>query len=449
MRRPTLEPVRSVPFRRRLRVLGSCLLLLSLFAGLLGTPVATGDDLADAIARQKALQAKIAAEKREVAKLSAKQASLGGEIAATQRTLRGINTDLAAVKARVATIAANIALTRASYQDLVNQLADIDQQLRGLEEEETRRRQALFDRKELLAARIREAYSVGQTTLLETFLSSQSFSDVVTQVGYYVDVGTQDEALAAQIAGDVRDIASLHQAVLGVRASTETLRDGVVAQKDQLDAQLVQLKAAEAAVRALQKKAQAQLDAQRGRYDELASNKATLAAAIRRAAAAKAALQRRIDRLVAAQRTRGRIPSAYNGTLSWPMGGDISQEFGCTGVIFEPRVGNCSHFHQGIDVVAPYGTPIRAAGPGVVVYVGWNYADGYDPAWIVIIAHSSALQTWYAHMTPTAPSGIRAGASVTEGQIIGYEGNTGHSTGAHLHWAVRFNGTFANPRLFL
>ena len=131
------------------------------------------------------------------------------------------------------------------------------------------------------------------------------------------------------------------------------------------------------------------------------------------------------------------------------MGGDISQEFGCTGVIFEPRVGSCSHFHQGIDIVAPYGTPIRAAGPGVVVYVGWNYADGYDPAWIVIIAHSAQLQTWYAHMTPTFPAGIRAGSSVDTGQVVGYEGNTGHSTGAHLHWAVRFNGDFVNPRLFL
>ena len=92
-------------------------------------------------------------------------------------------------------------------------------------------------------------------------------------------------------------------------------------------------------------------------------------------------------------------------------------------------------------------------GPGVrrrhVVYVGWNYADGYDPAWIVVIAHSQALQTWYAHMSPTHPGGIRTGSRSRDGQIIGYEGNTGHSTGAHLHWAVEFNGDFVNPRLFL
>ena len=84
-----------------------------------------------------------------------------------------------------------------------------------------------------------------------------------------------------------------------------------------------------------------------------------------------------------------------------------------------------------------------------MAYIGWNYADGSDPAWIVIVAHSEGLQTWYAHMRPAYPGGIKAGSRVSAGQVIGYEGNTGHSTGAHLHWAVRYKGTFVNPRLFL
>ena len=61
------------------------------------------------------------------------------------------------------------------------------------------------------------------------------------------------------------------------------------------------------------------------------------------------------------------------------------------------------------------------------MYIGWNYADGADPAWIVIIAHSSNLTTWYAHMQPRYP--VRAGQVVSKGQVIGYEGSTGHSTG--------------------
>ena len=109
-------------------------------------------------------------------------------------------------------------------------------------------------------------------------------------------------------------------------------------------------------------------------------------------------------------------------------------------------MGNCAHWHNGIDIVAPYGTAVHASGNGKVVYVGWNYADGADPAWIVIIAHSSSLTTWYAHMQSRYV--VRAGQVVHAGQTIGYEGNTGHSTGAHLHWMVEFDGNFVNPKLF-
>ncbi len=92
---------------------------------------------------------------------------------------------------------------------------------------------------------------------------------------------------------------------------------------------------------------------------------------------------------------------------------------------------------------------MKAAGDGTIAYIGWNYADGADPAWIVVIVHSEGLQTWYAHMEPRYPGGIEMGSHVDKGQVIGFEGNTGHSTGAHLHWAVMLNGDFVNPRLFL
>ena len=82
--------------------------------------------------------------------------------------------------------------------------------------------------------------------------------------------------------------------------------------------------------------------------------------------------------------------------------------------MFEPPQGNCAHWHNGIDIVAPYGTAVHASGGGRVVYVGWNYADGADPAWIVIIAHSQSLTTWYAHMQSRYV--VRAGQVVQPGR---------------------------------
>ena len=227
------------------------------------------------------------------------------------------------------------------------------------------------------------------------------------------------------------------------------LRQETRGQKRELDRSLKELKQAKAELKKLERETARNLRIQRQTYAKIASNKANAKKALAAAAAAQKKLAGRIAAIVRKQAQQGNIPSQYNGTLRWPMSGNVTQNFGCTGFEWEPPLGSCDHFHRGIDIVAPFGTKVRSSGPGVVAYIGWNYADGADPAWIVIIAHSEGLQTWYAHMQPKYPGGIKQGSKVKAGQVIGYEGNTGHSTGAHLHWAVMYNGNFVNPRLFL
>jgi murein DD-endopeptidase MepM/ murein hydrolase activator NlpD len=225
------------------------------------------------------------------------------------------------------------------------------------------------------------------------------------------------------------------------------MRVETAAQKAELDKHLGELNAAQAQLKELERRTAAALKIQKAAYAKILANKKNLAKAIAATAAARRALSSKISDLIAKQYSQGNIPSQYNGSLRWPMPGTVTQDFGCTGFSWEPPLGSCAHFHQGIDIVAPEGAAVRSSGAGRVAYCGWNYADGADPAWIVIIAHSSQLDTWYAHLKPTCP--VQTGGPVKAGQIIGREGNTGHSTGAHLHWAVRYNGEFVNPRLFL
>ena len=100
-----------------------------------------------------------------------------------------------------------------------------------------------------------------------------------------------------------------------------------------------------------------------------------------------------------------------------------------------------NHLHQGTDFAAPIGTPVMASGSGTVEYVGWK--GGYGK--FISIRHSAAYQTNYAHLQDYA-KGIRRGSKVQQGQIIGYSGNTGSSTGPHLHYEVVVNGKKENSQ---
>ena len=432
----------------------SLLLLIPLLAGLIGssaTPVGA-DELSDARAQQAALAQQLKSQKADIAKINALQADLSSAIATTKFQLNGINADLAAVRASIASMVIKVNVVKQQYTELVAQLADLDAQLVRIRLDEIHKQIELDDRKALLAERLRVAYDTDRTSLLETFLSGASFTDVLSEVSYSIDAGEQDKALAQQIVQDQETLAAIHQTVQDTRTATDALRLQVAAQKVKLDAQLKDLKAAQARLKVLEVQTKQALAIQKAAYAKLVLNRHNLAKAMAATAAARAALSNKISDLVAQQYQLGNIPSQYNGTLIWPLKGTVTQEFGCTGVIYEPPFGSCPHFHQGIDIVAPSGcgAPIQAAGDGRIAYIGWNYADGSDPAWIVIIAHSANLATWYAHMRAhTYPSGIATGSLVKQGQVIGYEDTTGHSTGCHLHWMVQYNGTFVNPRLFV
>jgi len=96
--------------------------------------------------------------------------------------------------------------------------------------------------------------------------------------------------------------------------------------------------------------------------------------------------------------------------------------------------------HPGVDFAAQRGTPVRAVGDGVVVEAGWNGAYGKS----IDIKHDGAYMSRYAHLHGFA-EGIRGGATVTKGQVIGYVGSTGRATGPHLHFEMYKDQQYINP----
>jgi len=118
-------------------------------------------------------------------------------------------------------------------------------------------------------------------------------------------------------------------------------------------------------------------------------------------------------------------------------GAKLSSRFGLR---IHPILG-FNAMHQGTDFAAPVGTPIMASGNGIVEYAGWK--GGYGK--FITIQHNSEYKTNYAHLSDYA-KGIRKGTKVQQGQIIGYVGSTGSSTGPHLHYEIEVNGKKVNSQ---
>lgn len=143
---------------------------------------------------------------------------------------------------------------------------------------------------------------------------------------------------------------------------------------------------------------------------------------------------RRIERMLASSRRSYRYSGKWSGSLLKPVNGRVGSGFGM-------RMHPILHYrrmHSGVDISASHGTSIKAADKGLVVYAGWR--GGYGKC--VIIDHGSGVATLYAHMSSIS---VGTGRTVSRGSVIGAVGSTGLSTGPHLHFEVRRNGTPVDP----
>ncbi len=122
----------------------------------------------------------------------------------------------------------------------------------------------------------------------------------------------------------------------------------------------------------------------------------------------------------------------------WPVNSRIASSFGRR---MDPFSGEGT-YHPGVDLEAPMGTPVRATADGVIRYAEWQ--SGYGKA--IVVDHGSAIHTLYGHLSRFS---VIAGQPVRRGEVIGYSGSTGRSSGPHLHYEVRVGGTPVNPYHYL
>ena len=410
-------PPNPIPMRKHLP-------LLALVCLCAASPAVAGD-----VARKHSIDGRIAALRASVAAERAREHRLATSIAGVTARIQTLERQMGGVSKRLSALQQDLAL----HQQRLDQLTQ-------LYELQTRRlmflRQQYNAAVKRLADRVVAIYESDDPGTIGVVLSATSFSDLLDTIDYRNQIASADKHIAAAVGSAKRDVQH-------ARKKTNALRDQVAA-----ETQLITRRTQ--AEQALQLRLIATRHglktAQRAQSRQLASTKANEQQEMREEASLAAESASIAARIQAAQAAAASAPSSGGGGggggagdttpsssgLIWPVSGPVTSGFGM----------RWGRMHTGIDIGVAYGTPIHAAASGRVIYAGWE--SGYGN--FVIIDHGRGLATAYGHQSRIAVSN---GQSVTQGQVIGYVGCTGHCFGPHLHFEVRINGQPVDPMGYL
>jgi murein DD-endopeptidase MepM/ murein hydrolase activator NlpD len=324
---------------------------------------------------------------------------LEGEIQATQSRLDRAQTSLDRQKAELLEVRDRLEVARDRLERLRSEL-------------ETARR--------VLAARLVEIYKSDTPDALTVVLEADGFGDLLERAEFLERISDQDREITDRVRG-LRDQARDQAVELAELEQREQLAaERILRERDQIAAAQSQL------VSSRDELASARAD-RRGALDQVRAGRAELEGDLRALEAEQARVQAALQGAPAPGPVR-----QGSGQLVWPVNGPVVSPFGM----------RWGRLHAGVDIAVPSGTPIRAADSGSVVLMGW--VGGYGN--YTCIQHTGSLSTCYAHQSSFATSN---GAGVSQGQVIGYVGCTGHCFGDHLHFETRVNGSPVDPMGYL
>ena len=343
----------------------------------------------------------------------------------------------------------------AQQTQVQQQIAEANERIAELDRdvaEAQRREAALAQRIENERAQMRQlARAVYQSpgSVLVVLAQSQSLSDLFTRIADLNVAGSRASDLKASLNGDLQQLQIEER-------KEQAARDKQLTERDKLNGELSQLRALQAQQEKSAADLQVKIDQTRYELSRLNRQSTQLAQAV------ADMLQQQQDAIIAAamqsvwaqlqlwlqSNSVGQIPTSAGHSTKyrfiWPEpNSQISQPFGPSTYWFEPPYGSYPHFHTGIDLVAPFGSPVFAADDGVVALVGAT-STGYGN--YVVIAHAGGFDTLYGHLSTAL---VSVGQVVTQGTPVGLEGSTGNSTGPHLHFELRVNQRPVDPTPYL
>ena len=340
-----------------------------------------------------------------------------------------IQTKVKELDQQLTSISLEITNTQAQLEEKSAEITDTQSELEDAQAD-------VASQAEAMSKRIQFMYeNSGKMSYLEAFFRSGSMTEFLNQAEYIRQISEYDRDMLQQYNDSVQTVADA---------------------KEQLEQQYTELEELKAQVESQQQTVQALMDAKEDELDKVKSD-ITVAQSDADAVQAEIDAQNEIIAQIQAEEARKkaeeekrRQEAEENGTTPDTTPGDVygggafvwpcpssTRVTSDYGTRLSPTQGASSN-HKGLDIGASYGASIVAAADGTVSYAGYNNGMGN----YVMISHAGGKMTVYGHLTSLT---VSSGQSVSRGQVIGYVGSTGNSTGPHLHYECRLNGVRYNP----
>ncbi|MDR0979450.1 MAG: peptidoglycan DD-metalloendopeptidase family protein [Lachnospiraceae bacterium] len=350
--------------------------------------------------------------------LKQQQSDLKNQINSTQNELEGVQGNISEAKKQVDALNSQISDCEYEIGELDAKIGELqvlidDNTVKLAKAEEDYNRQY-----KLLTDRIVAMYEMGETSYLDMLLTSTSLTDFISRYYILEQMAQYDQELLNSIENTKKEIAEAKAILEQSKIELDSAREKVQSKKTELTGKRNERNTYVNALSADERALQTKID----EYE-----------------AAEKELQRQITIIEEASNGVG---AKYDGTFIWPSNHTrrITSYFGYR----EQPVKGASTYHQGIDIASSgiSGTNIIAAASGVVVISTYSSSAGN----YVMINHGGGVYTVYMHASKLY---VSVGQTVAQGQAIAAVGSTGYSTGAHIHFGVRVNGSYQNPLEYL
>jgi len=383
---------------------------------------------------------------------NARQTEAKYQVDMTQNTITGIETEINKVNDEVNRISGVIDSINTEVAGLEANIAKTQEELGIAEAKRLEQEGAMSDR-------VRTMYMYGNGSIMEFLFTSTDFSDFATKLDmsrYIIEadksslkaldetkkvIDEKKQSIEADKLKTVAKVAQEEQA-LSDQESVKVQKDQLLAQNQTVLTQYKAIEDAEAATSAdIEGQIQAYYAQQAAAAEQAAADKAAQQeqAAVNNDQNNGGAIDNNNTGDTSGNESSGNSdtvsPPSNSGSYQWPCGGSITSPFGYRD---DPMAPGSTRFHSGVDIGASTGTPIAAAGNGVVISAGSN--GGYGNC--VIVDLGNGVSALYAHMSAIY---VSQGESISSGQTVGAVGSTGNSTGAHLHFEMRVYGSAVDP----